>query len=65
MQKENIKKTQKQWNKPGSSYPYTQRQLVLERKTRVDLPSSRQFTPKYIVKIGYNLFRTQGYAFLC
>ena len=60
--KENNEKDQ---NKPGSSHPYTQRQLVLERKTRVDLPSSRQFTPKHFVKTGYNFSKTQGYAFLC
>src|ERR1044072_3145604 len=39
------KKTGKTRIKPGSSHPYTQRQLVLERKLKTTCPQVRIFTP--------------------
>ena len=47
------KKTRKTMIKPGSSHPYTQRQLVLERKLKTTCPQVRIFTPE-ITKLGYN-----------
>src|ERR1044072_3821225 len=47
-------KTLKTWNKPGSSHPYTQRQLVLERKLKSTCPQVRPFIPKQSVKTGYH-----------
>ena len=44
----------KTWNKPGSSHPYTQRQLVLERKLKSTCPQVRPFTHEHSVKTGYN-----------
>ena len=46
------KKTGKTRIKPGSSHPYTQRQLVLERKLKTTCPQVRIFTPD-IAKLGY------------
>src|ERR1044072_7561682 len=43
-------KTLKTWNKPGSSHPYTQRQLVLERKLKSTCPQVRHFTPNNLSK---------------
>ena len=48
------KKTLKTWNKPGSSHPYTQWQLALERKLKSTCPQVRPFTPEHFVKTGYN-----------
>src|ERR1044072_2107208 len=50
MKKENNENTQNEWNKPGSSHPYTQRQLVLERKLKSTCPQVRQFTPYTLSK---------------
>src|ERR1044072_1045053 len=50
MKKENNENTQNEWNEPGSSHPYTQRQLVLERKLKSTCPQVRQFTLKYMQK---------------
>src|ERR1044072_5145486 len=46
------KKTRKTKIKLGSSHPYTQRQLVLERKLKTTCPQVRIFTPD-IAKLGY------------
>src|ERR1044072_9383578 len=54
MQNKTSKKTQNTRTKPGSSYPYTQRQLVLERKLKLTCPQVRPFTPEHSVKTGYN-----------
>ena len=45
MQNKTSKKTQKDRNNPESSHPYTQRQLVLERKLKTTCPQVHQSTP--------------------
>ena len=45
MQKKKNKKTQKDRHNPESSHPYTQRQLVLERKLKTTCPQVHQSTP--------------------
>ena len=45
MQRRKKKKTQKDRNNPGSSHPYTQRQLVLERKLKTTCPQVHHPTP--------------------
>src|ERR1044072_2650027 len=47
------KKTQNIRIKLGSSHPYTQRQLVLERKLKTTCPQVRNFTPE-TTQLGYN-----------
>src|ERR1044072_7296992 len=55
------KKTRKTRIKPGSSPPYTQRQLVLERKLKTTCPQVRIFTPD-TAKIRIHFQEKQGNA---
>ncbi len=51
-------KTLKTWNKPGSSYPYTQRQLVLERKLKSTCPQVRHSTPEHMTNKDATFYKT-------
>ena len=53
------KNTRKTRLKPGSSHPYTQRQLVLELKLRTTCPQVRNFTPD-TAKIRIHFQEKQG-----
>src|ERR1044072_3180099 len=58
------KKTRKTRIKPGSSHPYTQRQLVLERKLKTTCPQVRIFTLD-TTKIRIHFQEKQGNANCC
>ena len=48
-------KINKDQNTPGSSHPYTLRQLVLERKLKTVYPQAQHIAPKTFAKIGYQV----------
>ena len=50
--------------KPGSSHPYTQRQLALERKLKTTCPQVRNFTPD-TTKFRIHFSEKQGKAKCC
>ena len=54
------KRPLKTQNNPGSSHPYTQRQLGLERKLKSTCPQVRQNTPQVMPEQDPQLKTTQG-----
>src|ERR1044072_7582968 len=66
-EKDKTTKDSKNTNNPGSSHPYTQRQLDLKRKTQADLSSSQITYPEklpnqdiFSEKLGSSIFAILG-----